>query len=89
MGEVCIAIREVVKPGEGFFIDIKLDKKRIRDLHLDIDLKKVIQCIVKDKRLKLPKKGCVIEASDDDIHILLKKIAVSYTHLTLPTTPYV
>ena len=42
LGEVCVAIREVVKPGEGFFIDIKLDKKRIRDLHLDIDLKKVI-----------------------------------------------
>ena len=74
LGEVCIGIREVVIPGDGFFIDIKLDMKRIRDLHLDITAEKVVQCIKKDKRLKLPKERCVVVASADDIQILLKEI---------------
>lgn len=77
LGEICIAIREVVKPDEGYFIDIKLDMKRIRDLHLNITAQKVRDSILKDKRLKLPKKNCVVIASADDIQILLREINCS------------
>lgn len=76
LGEVCLAIREVVDPEQGYFIDIKLNMELIDDLHLGIDAKHVIDCIYKDKRLKLKDNGsrAIYAVDDDDIHIMLPRL---------------